>query len=98
MQSPRTALLTIVQTSPGCISYRLIPVDDPKRKPVWATRSFAGDPRSAAGARSRMMLWARRNNVQVVDDGGAIVVEAVVPVEGLGEVMRAALVRRNQLA
>ncbi len=77
MQAPRTALLTIVQTSHGCASYRLLVAG----RSIWTTRSYAGDPRSAAGARSRMMLWARRNNVQVVDDAGAIVVEAVAPAD-----------------
>ena len=75
MSPPPVALLTLVQTSRECLSYRLM-VDGAA---IWTTRAFAGELQSRLDARARMAAWAARHGVEVIDDTGAVLVAAVPP-------------------
>ncbi len=64
---PKGATLVIVQTSPACLSYRLV---DAGGTVIWLNRVFASGPHAAAsdaGARERMAAWARRHGWKVID-------------------------------
>jgi hypothetical protein len=58
----RIATLEIVQTSPQCLSYRLLAGG----RVVWSNRVY-NRPEGDAGARRRMAAWAWRNVYRVVE-------------------------------
>lgn len=60
----QTAHLTIVQTSPTCVAYRLY--DPETGKIIWRNRVDPSDE-GHAGARSRMVAWAVVHQVVVVE-------------------------------
>ena len=61
----RTATLTTVQTSPGCVSYRLT-IDG---RTVWSNR-VADRPEGHAGACRRLAAWAVAHGYRVVEGKG----------------------------
>ena len=61
----RTAQLVIVQTSAGCLSYRLMVAG----QVVWSNRVH-NRPEGDAGARSRLEAWASAHGYRVVERGG----------------------------
>ncbi len=62
MQPPIAELVT-VQTSPGCVSYRLIVAG----RTVWSNRAFADVPESHAGCRARAHAWALKAGYRIVE-------------------------------
>ena len=60
----QTAQLVIVQTSPACLSYRLIVAG----RVVFLTRAFSELEQSRQGARARCERWAARHGYTVVAD------------------------------
>ncbi len=70
MQPPVATLVT-VQTSPGCVSYRLL-VRDPESltappRIVWRNRAFADIPASHVGCQSRAIAFALKEGYRIVD-------------------------------
>ena len=70
MQPPIAELVT-VQTSPGCVSYRLL-VRDPESltappRIVWRNRAFADIPESHAGCKGRAYAFALKEGYRVID-------------------------------
>lgn len=57
-----TVELVLLQTSPTCVSYRLV---DDQGQVVWSNR-VAPTPSGDMGALTRMREWARRNGYRVV--------------------------------
>ncbi len=75
MQSPISELVAI-QTSPGCVSYRLLVRDAesltaPPRV-VWMNRAFADIPESHAGCRARAHAFALKEGFRIVDRSDVI--------------------------
>ena len=70
MQPPIAELVT-VQTSPGCVSYRLLVRDAESLtaapRVVWCNRAFADMPESHAGCRARAQAWALKNGYRIVE-------------------------------
>ncbi len=62
----RTATLEIVQTSPQCVSYRLV-VDG---RIVWSNRVYPV-PEGNAGARRRLAQWADAHGYRVIEPAQA---------------------------
>ena len=65
------AELVTVQTSPGCVAYRLYVRDDesltaPPRL-VWSNRAFADVAASHAGCRTRAWAWALEHGYRIVE-------------------------------
>ena len=70
MQPPIAELVT-VQTSPGCVSYRLYVRDAesltaPLRL-VWSNRAFADVAASHAGCRARAKAWAIEHGFKLIE-------------------------------
>ena len=61
----QTAVLTIVETSPQCLSYRLMAGG----RVVWSNRVY-NRPEGDAGTRKRMAVWAAAHGYTVVEEGG----------------------------
>ena len=59
----KVATLTIVITSPGCASYRLLDADG---RIVWSNRVY-NIPEGHAGARQRLAAWALKHGFRVVE-------------------------------
>ncbi len=71
MPQPPIAELATVQTSPGCVSYRLL-VRDPESlaappRIVWRNRAFADIPESHAGCKGRAYAWALKHGYRIVE-------------------------------
>ena len=69
---PPIAELVAVQTSPGCVSYRLLMRDAesltaPPRI-VWRNRAFADIPESHAGCRARAHAFALKEGYRIVEE------------------------------
>ena len=62
------ATLIIVNTSPGCLSYRLMAAG----RVVWSNRVYNNRPEGEAGARKRMAAWAAAHGYTVVEEGAPI--------------------------
>ncbi len=64
LPQPPIAELVAVQTSPGCVSCRLLVRDEESLTApphiVWMNRAFADIPASHAGCRARAQAWAPR--------------------------------------
>jgi len=60
----RKAQLTIVQTSPTCVAYRLAEPDTGKI--IWRNRIDPSDS-GHAGARERMAAWCVAHEVEVIE-------------------------------
>ena len=60
---PPVAELITKQTSPGCISYRLV-VDG---RIVWRNRAFADVAASHAGCRARAKAWAIEHGFKLIE-------------------------------
>ena len=71
MPQPPIAELVAVQTSPGCVSYRLLVCDAESLtaapKVVWMNRAFADVPASQAACRARAQAWALKHGYQIVE-------------------------------
>ncbi len=72
MPQPSIAELVTVQTSPDCVSYRLLVRDAesltaPPRV-VWRNRAFADIPESHAGWRARARAWALKHGYRIVEE------------------------------
>ncbi len=72
MESPRTALYTVIPTSPGCLSCRLYVGSEI----IWSNR-VQPSRASEEKARARMLVWARQQGVRVVDYVGVVLWEPV---------------------
>jgi hypothetical protein len=69
---PPIAELVAVQTSPGCVSYRLLVVRDAESltaptRLVWSSRAFADVPESHAGCRARARAFALKAGYRIVE-------------------------------
>ena len=60
---PPVAELVTKQTSPGCVSYRLV-VDG---RIVWRNRAFANVAESHAGCRARAQAWAIEHGFKLIE-------------------------------
>ncbi len=72
MPQPPIAELVAVQTSPGCVFYRLLVRDAeslmaPPRI-VWSNRAFTDIPQSHAGCRARARAWALKHGYRIVEE------------------------------
>ena len=71
---PPIAELVAVQTSPGCVSYRLLVRDAESLtaapRVVWMNRAFADIPESHAGCRARAHAWALKAGYRIVESKG----------------------------
>jgi hypothetical protein len=68
---PPFAELVAVQTSPDCVSYRLLvrnaeSLTAPPRV-VWMNRAFADIPERHAGCRARAQAWALKAGYRIVE-------------------------------
>jgi hypothetical protein len=64
------ATLEMIRTSEQCLSYRLrVPQ---RTTPIWTTRAFADDRQSQADARARVVAWAQKHGVRVLDAHGQV--------------------------
>lgn len=73
MTTTPIAILLILPTSVGCLSYRLL--DDTTLQPLYTTRAFRTEAASRSGARSRVMLWARQHGYELRDVEGKVIAE-----------------------
>ena len=68
---PPIAELVAVQTSPGCVSYRLLVRDPesltPPARVVWRNRAFADIPESHAGCAARAQSWALKHGYRIAE-------------------------------
>ncbi len=68
---PPIAELVAIQTSPGCVSYRLLVRDTESltvpARVVWSNRAFADVPESQAACRARAPAWALKEGYRIVD-------------------------------
>ncbi len=67
---PPIAELVTVQTSPGCVSYRLLVRDAESLmapRIVWSNRAFADIPESHAGGRGRAYAFALKEGYRIID-------------------------------